>query len=782
MIKSISTILKEISNMDKMKENNISSILAQNIGIDLRKKDKIFDNIYQTYLLSMQNDKPVFEIDDIDDIDIASVEGDYRIHKVELSNIRGFPKSEIPFGLNFAHSDKPSSAIILGSNGSGKSSIFDSLEYTFCRRIGETELRYGGDDLENNDKIFEDYLSHYDNDFKEAICNITTSKGKFTIHQEIFNERIRKLINPDAHFISDFDIYEKGRLNYLNDDKNSFHYLVAKNLGLKDILELNNNLIQFNKYNRLKEKREITKLSKELKTRQENIKSWEKSISENTKEINRLKTNQNQSVEKANPRPILPIEINLNSSDLQIEKIRTTIKDFTDALNTRQITIKTQNSNEFELLSLSRDMIDDYDDCPVCKNSKSTIEEIKIQINNRLTKIKENAQVESKLKDLTTDILYWINNSTRIITQIKTAIDEELTNLRASPFFSDIVQAETKLSTELNNIVDLLDIDIPINVSNESKHKSLQEFIKKRFNLTVKTLEDLKLNIDELKKIKNKAFLNYKMKGMRSNESDNRTQIREYENEIKSLKRNIEIANKGKSDIDNKIKKQEQLFSDFNIIKNQFKQIQREIEIIRDKEVGKAFIPIQNIVCGIVNDYLKRDGREVKLEIKFEDVFDSETGDKISEKLIAKIVSTSEKEAFSISPNKYFNTFHYRLFCSMIGISIAIASRKKSKINMPLILDDIFYASDFENRFTLEIFLDHLIKSFKEFTPELPLQLIMFTHDELIFDCISNLSIWTNEESIFTAKLFHHTQSKIENDIKELSYKFSNSYSDLILS
>ncbi len=73
--------------------------------------------------------------------------------------------------------------------------------------------------------------------------------------------------------------------------------------------------------------------------------------------------------------------------------------------------------------------------------------------------------------------------------------------------------------------------------------------------------------------------------------------------------------------------------------------------------------------------------------------------------------------------NKYLNTFHFRLFSTMVGISIAVASRKSTKVNLPLVLDDIFYASDFENRTTVEQFLKYIFEAFKKIHPEMPLQL-----------------------------------------------------------
>ena len=86
---------------------------------------------------------------------------------------------------------------------------------------------------------------------------------------------------------------------------------------------------------------------------------------------------------------------------------------------------------------------------------------------------------------------------------------------------------------------------------------------------------------------------------------------------------------------------------------------------------------------------------------KYEEGYiDEETGEILSEVITAQVKAKNQ----NIEPQtigKILNTFHYRLFSTMVGISVAIASRKSTQINMPLVLDDIFYASDFENRATV---------------------------------------------------------------------------------
>lgn len=188
-------------------------------------------------------------------------------------------------------------------------------------------------------------------------------------------------------------------------------------------------------------------------------------------------------------------------------------------------------------------------------------------------------------------------------------------------------------------------------------------------------------------------------------------------------------------------------------------------------EVQQAFAPIKLIVEEVLEKYLKSDNRDVELEIKMkEDDVDSETGEVLSEIITAYIVP-KDKSHPPLPVNKYFNTFHYRLFSTMVGVSIAMASRINTKINLPLVLDDIFYASDFENRATVERFIKELFDIFNKYTPNLELQLVLFTHDQLIFESAVKATAEMKVENIAFARLFHHSKAKDKGDLLELTYR-----------
>ena len=48
-------------------------------------------------------------------------------------------------------------------------------------------------------------------------------------------------------------------------------------------------------------------------------------------------------------------------------------------------------------------------------------------------------------------------------------------------------------------------------------------------------------------------------------------------------------------------------------------------------------------------------------------------------------------------------------------------------------MDDLFFASDFISKNSFSIFLQKIIGLFYKYTPDMPLQFILFSHDDLIF-------------------------------------------------
>lgn len=93
------------------------------------------------------------------------------------------------------------------------------------------------------------------------------------------------------------------------------------------------------------------------------------------------------------------------------------------------------------------------------------------------------------------------------------------------------------------------------------------------------------------------------------------------------------------------------------------------------------------------------------------------------------------------TPKKYYNSFRYKLYCISIKVVLAFMSMKLNKINAPLIFDDVFTASDFDNTINICKFFEVLFREFKVFGlgEKNELQIILFTHDEVVMNSLSDI-------------------------------------------
>lgn len=138
---------------------------------------------------------------------------DKRIRTLRFYNFRLFntPTDEIPYGVDFTRKGKVCSAFFVGSNGTGKSSVYSALElhYTgFCSHAKEM-----GCDIQ-------DYLTYGLNKLstiqaKDVSIGVSRQDSKDTIHQSL--ESISPIC-PSSPFCSDYDveqIRQNGKTLYL---------------------------------------------------------------------------------------------------------------------------------------------------------------------------------------------------------------------------------------------------------------------------------------------------------------------------------------------------------------------------------------------------------------------------------------------------------------------------------------------------------------------------------------------------------------------------------------
>jgi hypothetical protein len=377
--------LRQLVQLPELMDNTIAYVFADNPDIDISSREKFFDNIV-SYFKRFKENKPdisQYKLEDTTDL-LKSWEGkDLRIKNITLKSVRGFPNADKPFGIDFTNAnDKPQSLIILGGNASGKSSIYDAIEYSYCNSIGEALLRAYKEGSNENIR-FMSFLEHNNNGEANIFCNIKTVSYDLDIQKHDTNipKSVRDRINPDTHFISDYDIYTKGQLDYEKNTQHSFHNIIAKSLGLTDLLEFEKNVKVFTLYRRQTESRNISTLKKSIENQQQLITNNEKSIGEKKQRLEVLKQQQADSPDDSKIKELFELlnqvkQISFQST-FNTEQFKSSIEQFNLAyINLISKEIKNAGINEIQFLNLGLELLKEHNDCPFCNNSKILKEEI----------------------------------------------------------------------------------------------------------------------------------------------------------------------------------------------------------------------------------------------------------------------------------------------------------------------------------------------------------------------------------------------------------------------
>lgn len=689
---------------------------------------------------------------------------DYRIKNVRLSDVRGIPGKDengVPFGINFSEDSIINNAIILANNGTGKSSIFSALEMLFTQEISERKLR-----RRNPNSIrledYSDYLKRFPTE-RQPFCEIDTPSGKFDLVNIPFDNLQRKLINPYNHFISDFDIYDHGQRDFDGniENSNSFHSLIADSLGLGDFIAKQSVLRETKGYRRTTETGNLNKLETQKEDAVRNEKNFFAQIQSKDIELKELKdagggTEQN------------PIEIKRKKlQELLAKSIYYSLNsnDFTTSLETFASTyIKSQSmqSNQKEILSKNflvsgLQLLDDLDDCPFCQNSKKTKEEIKKNVENRVTKLKQSQVLDELLKQQYKTVIDILSSFYKQSQVLYEQINIERAEIASYEELSSVFQKEEQLYIDLSlhindeelieRIDNLKSKQIPTYQDYGTLYKLIvQDIIKSNASI----INNISIFIKERKEV-----LEQTIRGLTNDNQELTTaqKIALVESEIKRLTEQLELAKKLISELTPQIEK---LQKEVALVKRIKSELEGFIPLF-DNEVNElintAFDPIQEIVEAILKEYLKEENLKLVIAKKEKKVIidDQEV---INNIIVSNLdyLGSETGEIKSVTPDMYFNTFRYKLFCLMVSLSLALATRKEHKINLPLIIDDIFFASDFISKNSFAEFLQKVIQLFYKQTPDMPLQIILFTHDDLIFrsaiDAVDNFRLENQEEDL----------------------------------
>lgn len=119
------------------------------------------------------------------------------------------------------------------------------------------------------------------------------------------------------------------------------------------------------------------------------------------------------------------------------------------------------------------------------------------------------------------------------------------------------------------------------------------------------------------------------------------------------------------------------------------------------------------------------------------------------------------------TPEKYLNTFRYKLFCMTLKMAIAFAMKKFYRINFPIVLDDVFYSSDFVHRGMVRNYFWLLFDKHKKLFPNENLQIIFLTHDDLVIEA-AHRGICDVGESVNRQVMFDYRESSKSKKLKIL--------------
>ena len=158
--------------------------------------------------------------------------------------------------------------------------------------------------------------------------------------------------------------------------------------------------------------------------------------------------------------------------------------------------------------------------------------------------------------------------------------------------------------------------------------------------------------------------------------------------------------------------------------------------------------------------------------------------DSVDIKIIYKDVNGDE---VSTRPRDYLNSFRYKLFNMTLKIAMAFSAMRLNKIIHPIVFDDVFYSSDFENRNRIEEFIARTYEAYEKFVREgnkncPDLQLIFLSHDDIIVDAIRG-GIHTLDgtrvkmPNVIYGRLFDYREMNRQEDIVKVGiHEFNNLY------
>ena len=189
-----------------------------------------------------------------------------------------------------------------------------------------------------------------------------------------------------------------------------------------------------------------------------------------------------------------------------------------------------------------------------------------------------------------------------------------------------------------------------------------------------------------------------------------------------------------------KEKEKNEILASINQVSNK-NSLENYITLIKNtlyETIKKEYEPYKDFITSIMEQFqLPRENFSLSIDFN-------------NNQLKFKVLNKEEGKQYP--PSSFYNSFRYKLFCLLLKIACGLAYMKKRKIRIPIILDDVFYGSDFYSRTHIKQFFEILINQIKTTKEEDDknnfIQIICFTHDEVILNAIMDVMSMENKNYI----------------------------------
>lgn len=547
---------------------------------------------------------------------VVQAKSDYRIEKLTFQYFRTYPKDEkLPFGLSFVKKEgnEPCSLFLVGKNGTGKSTIFDALEWIYAGKVRNAEDR----GIVEPEKLI-DYLTY---GFGK-IHGITPDMVKLGVklHGKEKKEWSLNTKNPlcvPAICCSDMDIEEIAKMDddtpvsnrpMQQGDNMSMHRFVNNQLGFEEITELREKIASF---------------ADPLETSNRKLERRQKLL-------------------------------NLTGDDLQ--GIQQLLNEMTYRMN--------EGEQKGVLKFASRKLITQYSGY---QNPPRALRRVSYPFTELWRELIRNVQLKKSLEE------------------------RDWAGFLPEAGQEDPVISSQEIDEQINACVDQIEaIHQRLKVEWE---KSQDAEVVNSYNKAIHRLDD------------DAAFL----------DTDGR--------DLPVRMREIRV----------KMAVNKRLADTLRMLAGYLIRVQTHLlQIKKDGEGGET--KYENIYPDKLNDFVKK---VLNYYCEQGEEFDVKS---TSNSFDVKIsVTDKQGRSFTTTPRKYLNTFRFRLYAVLLKMALAFFYMKENNCLAPIVIDDVFNASDFENSVSLGNFVFRVYEAYQDAVGfKEPLQLIVLTHDEMIATAFHN--------------------------------------------